>query len=691
MAKVSLVVKGWPLLVLGVLGCPPATVVRDGREIPAAEASRTDLEEARKALAEGRLEEALQKAQAFTREFPQTDRMGEALALQGKILYEMGKYQEAVEFLRRLMTDFPSSPDYIQAAVDLGMSLAKLGRSTEALSTLQSVFDRLPDENRQAEIASLLAETYDSAGAPAEAIHWYTVLCRLRPDEGFRKRIEAQVTDIVDQRLSFLDTRKVVEQLRAKGERGFPADILTFKLAKIFFHSYEFEAAESTFGSFLAEWPGHPLSREAAVLLQRITERNKVEQNAIGVLLPLSGKYRGYGQQALEGIQLGVGIFEEQAGQGPVLVIRDTAGEPDKTAEAMEDLVFNEHVIAIVGPIFSSEAHAAAVKAMELSVPLIALSGKEDLLEIGDWVFRNFLTYKAQARTLVGYAMEKLGARRFAILYPNDTYGVPFANAFWDEVLRRKGEIRGAERYEPDAKNFAEPVKKLVGRYWLRERTDFKEEMKKIDRETKNKPLARKRAQEKLIKELRPEVDFDALFIPDYVDGISMIAPALAAEDIILKTESRWQLDRLKKSLGRDEFEMVYLLGGNGWNNPKVVEWANRYVQGAVFCDSFFAESTRPATQRFIGRFQSQFGRLPGWLEAQAFDTAEIVRGVVESKKPATRQAFRGDLLQVQGHEGATGRMRFLQNGEAENDLFLLTIKEDKIIEVGSEPAPNAG
>ena len=39
--------------------------------------------------------------------------------------------------------------------------------------------------------------------------------------------------------------------------------------------------------------------------------------------------------------------------------------------------------------------------------------------------------------------------------------------------------------------------------------------------------LKRKRALEKLVKKISPIVDFEALFVPDYVDKVVMIAPAL--------------------------------------------------------------------------------------------------------------------------------------------------------------------
>jgi ABC-type branched-subunit amino acid transport system substrate-binding protein len=593
-----------------------------------------------------------------------------------------------------LVADHPQSRHYVNCAVHLGLALVKLGRTQEALPTLQSVFDDLPGDKKQAEVAGMLAESYAEAGAPVEALRWFAVLYELTEVEGAKAAIRSKLLDLIDRRMSFVHVREALELLKEQGVKGFPRDILQFKLAKIFYHILDFTRAKEALEDFVAAYPDHDKAGEAGRLLKKIMDRHRVQPQTIGVLLPLTGEYREYGRRALEGIQLGAGIFEESkdkdAGSGPVLVIRDTAGDPDRAVTQLEDLVFNEHVVAVIGPMVAKETYSAAVKAQELEVPIITLSIRKDITKVGSFVFRNFLTLTAQARALVAHAMDNLGVKRFAILYPNDWYGVEFSNAFWDEVERRKGEIRAAESYEPDEKNFAGAIKKMVGRYYLEARWDYTKARNRIKREIKS-PLHRKRAFSKLVKGIKPIVDFGALFVPDYVDKVVMIAPALAFEDIVLHTESRWQIDRIKKSLGRDKLDMVYLLGGNGWNNPKVIQWAERYVQGAIFCDGFFLQSTRPATKLFVGKFKANFDRDPSMVEAEAYDTARILKGIIEKKRPKNRRALRDNLLQVKNFEGATGDTTFGADGEAEKNIFLLTIKKEEILEVETGPKADAG
>lgn len=688
-----------PLLSLSLLlsACPPATVVVGGKKVPVAQAARLTIEDARAAVKAGKKTEAESKYREFLKTFPQADNVDQAWMELGKLLLDLGKVEEAVQAFQQVVVEHPQSPLYLQAAVQYGLGLVKLGRTAEALPTLQSVFDALPNKKRQREVAGLLARSYREAGAPLEALRWMAQVHALSPAGKDKQLLHRRILELVDRELSFTQVREAFELFKDKSPGVFPMDILQLKLAKIFYHIHDFTRARRELEDFAAAWPEHELSGEAGRLLKKIIDRDRVNPRAIGVLLPLTGKYREYGQRALAGIQLGAGIFDPppkdksgKARPAPVLVIRDTGGDEDRAAEQMERLVFDEHVVAVIGPMFTGEAYAAAVKAQELEVPILTLSARPRITGVGDFVFRNFLTLEAQAKLLVGYAMDKLGVKRFGVLYPNDKYGVGFVNAFWDEVSRRKGEVRAAERYEPDTKNFAVPIKKMVGRYVLRDRWDFLRERRKIYKETDSN-LARRRKLEKLLKSLPPVVDFEALFVPDYVDKVVLIAPALAFEDILLKTSSHWKIDRYKKALGRDKLDMVYLLGGNGWNNPKVVEWAERYVQGAIFCDGFFLPSERPATRRFVGKYKANFDGEPSMIEAQGYDSAGLVQHVMSQAGVKDRRSFRDALLKVKNFDAATGRTDVLPDGEVDKDLFLLQIKKEEIVEVDQDPPADEG
>ena len=80
---------------------------------------------------------------------------------------------------------------------------------------------------------------------------------------------------------------------------------------------------------------------------------------------------------------------------------------------------------------------------------------RDDLAYLGEWVFRFGLTSSDQVRTLIGYAVDTLGHRRFAILYPRDDYGTDFKNRFWDEVERYRQVMTASGEFDEKRKRQA--------------------------------------------------------------------------------------------------------------------------------------------------------------------------------------------------------------------------------------------
>src|SRR5690606_20620431 len=168
--------------------------------------------------------------------------------------------------------------------------------------------------------------------------------------------------------------------------------------------------------------------------------------------LPLSGKYADIGRSVLNSIQLGLGVYDKNTDIR--LAVIDSEGKYLDARRAVEKLVIEDHVVAIIGSLQSKTATSISSKAQALGVPTIVLSQKSGITEIGDFIFRNALTGEMQVQYLVKTAMEKRGFKRFAILYPEDAYGTEYANLFWDAVLAAGGEIKAAQSYNPKETDF---------------------------------------------------------------------------------------------------------------------------------------------------------------------------------------------------------------------------------------------
>jgi ABC-type branched-subunit amino acid transport system substrate-binding protein len=340
----------------------------------------------------------------------------------------------------------------------------------------------------------------------------------------------------------------------------------------------------------------------------------------------------------------------------------------------------------VVGGITNAEAERAAATAEELGLPFVSLSKQEGVTEAGPHVFQHMLTADAQARALADLFMARRGLKRFAILYPAVAYGVELANAFWDEVEARGGEVRAAETYAIDRTTFTPLVKDMVGKLYLEERTEFVEAQKEIAKKEAD-PFRRRKALERLREGLEPVVDFEAVLIADFARNVKLIGPALAVEDIVTGTCLPDELKKLEKTSGRHDLKAVQLLGGNGWGgDPTLFDLspggAGRHLRCAVFVDGFFAGAARPETHRFAEAFQRKYGAAPTILEAYAYDALKLLRVALEQGQATTREQLRDGLAALKGVKGATGDLTVGPKRLVEKELFYLTLDRDGLREL---------
>jgi len=675
------------VLVLALAGCPKRVVVVNGQEMGAAQAddlARRDLAAVRRETQLLPAEERAARLEAFAARYRGVEAAAEALHDAGAEWRAAGRPDRAAQVLGTLLTEYPLYRRAVEAKYLLALVDLDLGRSRDGLATIGSLYEKLPAGMRP-EAAARAAEAALAVGADADAVRWLAEVTRISPPEA-RPAALARAADAVD-RLPFIDVARLREELPADAA---VQEALAMKLARIHLHLRDYPRAEETAREVFLRWPEGPYAAEAKAIVDRIAKLTFVRPNVIGVAVPLSGAYKRWGDAILQGVGLAL------EGSTARLAVRDTRGEPDGAAAAIEALALEEGAIAIVGAVTNAEAERAAAAAEDLQVPLVSLSKLDGLTRAGSHVFQNMLTAGAQARALAALAMGRRGMKRFAVMYPSVTYGVELANAFWDEVEARGGEIRGAETYAADQTTFTPLVKEMVGKLYLDERADWKEQQQEIAKKEPD-PFRRRKALEKAREKLDPVTDFDAVFIPDFAKNVRLIAPALAVEDVVTQTCEPEEVAKIRKTTGRTSLVAVQLLGANGWNDPSLFDMApggpGRHVRCAILVDGFFAGSSRPETKRFVEAFARKYpGQAPSILEASAHDAARMARQVMETRVQ-TRAALRDGLARLRGFKGATGDIVMGPDRTPEKELFFLTVDRNGLREMTREElaGPGAG
>ncbi|PIR20827.1 MAG: hypothetical protein COV45_04530 [Deltaproteobacteria bacterium CG11_big_fil_rev_8_21_14_0_20_47_16] len=384
----------------------------------------------------------------------------------------------------------------------------------------------------------------------------------------------------------------------------------------------------------------------------------------IGVVLPLSGKYKLYGESAFHGIECAAGVVDPCTSPIHVeLIVKDSRGDAATAATAVEELVAQDHVMAIIGPLMSREVIAAAQKAQQLQVPLISLSQKDGVTDIGNFIFRVALNTSSQVDTLVDYAVKQKGYKTFGILYPTNAYGLTFRAAFAEAVTKAGGRVVAERGYGEEIANIVDASSQQDAPPVVRSRSG----------------VGTDGTWHEAGKSTRSSVPIGSE-IP--VEGMSVRPkiPTIKGAEVIFIPDSYRAVVNMVQYGDADMFKGVQLLGTNRWDESGLLDVASN-VDGAVFVDGFFANSDNIGVQKFVETFRQAYQIKPTILEAQAYDATLMVEKAIErgGRKPASMRNALDNLSNV---KGLIGRISFGPGRDAEKQLVLLTVSNGSIVEL---------
>ncbi len=550
----------------------------------------------------------------------------------GELLFSKEDFANAGLKFRDLIEQYPTSPLANEAKYELGICYAKTGRYEDSLAILREALPLSLSPLRKSMIYSIMAENYSGLEDYFEALRWYARAMEDAEEEAQKGEIWQKIQEILDHRLSPAQLQEVQFMYEGTSTAGYA----TFKIAQIYFDQGDVARSKKLIYRIMEEFEEQPYYPQVKAFFDLLKEELIPERNVIGCILPLSGENRVYGIRSLHGIELAIHAFEPNYGGMPIkLVIKDSKSSPGEAETAVEELVDEERVIAIIGPLLSITSEAAAKRAQELEAPIITLTQREDVAEIGDFVFQNCLTNSQQIKALTSFAIGELGLGRFAIIYPRDLYGIKLTHLFIDEVLRRGGEIMGVQSYDNEQMDFGWQIKRLVG-------------------------LQEGKTQKGRKSDFEPIIEFDGLFIPDYSNRIGLVAPQLAYYNVI----------------------GITLLGTSAWNSPELVSEGGKYVDGSIFVDGFFRDSPSPRIKRFAQEFSNTFDSDSTTLEAQAYDAVDLCVQVLTNQEIYSHRQMRDGLMGVMGFDGISGLTSFDLDGKPNKIPFILTVRKGEIQQI---------
>lgn len=316
----------------------------------------------------------------------------------------------------------------------------------------------------------------------------------------------------------------------------------------------------------------------------------------VGEYGSFSGSEATFGQSTSEGVKL---AFSEKNKTGGIkgkqlkLISLDNQGKPEEARAAVQRLVTQDKVVAVLGEVASSRSLAAAPVAQQYQVPMITPSSTNPkVTEVGDYIFRVCFIDPFQGLVMAKFASLELKKKRIAILRDvKSDYSTGLADVFSAEFKKMGGTIVADESYQAGE-------------------TDFKAQLTQL-------------------KGKNPE----AIFVPGYYTEVGLIA-------------------RQTRQLGMT----IPLLGGDGWDSEKLSELGQDAIKGSYFSNHYTTESTEPVVTEFIKKYRETYaGKTPDGLAALGYDAANILIGAMERTSELTPKNIRDEIAKTAGFVGVTG------------------------------------
>ena len=351
----------------------------------------------------------------------------------------------------------------------------------------------------------------------------------------------------------------------------------------------------------------------------------------VGLIVELTGDMPGVGASSKNAAQLAV---NEQNSAGGIsiggkpyqieLVVEDNASKAEQSVAAVNKLITQDNVLAIVGP----NASLGAIPAAEIAeynktllitpwstnpkTTLDTTTGKPK-----DYVFRACYTDPFEGRVLARFVLEKLKAKKVAVLY-DVASEAPKSQA---DLFRLTFEELGGKTVAFET-------------YTTGDR-DFSAQLTKI-------------------KSANPDV----IFLPAYYNDVGLIAQQAHRAGITQP-----------------------LVGSDAWSSPELIKLSNGTVEGDYFANHYASDIATPTAKKFIDAYTKQYGNIPDDVAALTYDSMGLLFEAIKKSPSLDRKVVRDSLATLANYPGVTGNIQFTAgSGDPVKSAVIMQIKGDKFV-----------
>ena len=186
----------------------------------------------------------------------------------------------------------------VPCGLDVMYAFKNQGNDTEVIRISADILKIADSQEALREVYYVLADIYFKKGAFMEAL-LFGEMAFENGNPAEKKQIFADMQKVLNP-LSTDETTTLVSKIDDQELRGN----LLYAAARERFDSHNNKDAEKLLVKLIDDLPQHRTVPAAGDLIEEIHHRTTFRRTLIGCMLPLSGSYENFGQQALQGIEL---------------------------------------------------------------------------------------------------------------------------------------------------------------------------------------------------------------------------------------------------------------------------------------------------------------------------------------------------------------------------------------------------
>ena len=340
----------------------------------------------------------------------------------------------------------------------------------------------------------------------------------------------------------------------------------------------------------------------------------------IGEYGSLTGENATFGQSTKNGIDIAVEEINKAGGilgKQVRVIVEDDQGRPEEAQTVATKLITKDKVVALLGEVASSNSIAAAPVAQQNQIPMISPSSTNiEVTRKGDFIFRVCFLDPFQGYVMAKFTSNTLKLTKVAVL----------------RDIKQDYSVGLANA-------FIENFKKMGGMIVADESysgsdTDFN-------------------AQLTSIKAKGPQ----AIFVPGYYTAVGLIA-------------------RQAKKQGLN----IPLLGGDGWDSPKLTEIGGKDLDGSFFTNHYSVDDPSPEAQKFLTAYKAKFNAVPDALGGLGYDSAMVLFEAIKRAGTTDGRKVRDEIARTKEHNGVTGKITLDADRNATKPAVVLEIKDGKFV-----------